>query len=384
VLALVNIRGVKWAGVLQLFITTVKVGSLLLIVVVPFAILGFVTQNADAPVVNPNHLSPPWPPAETSPWQLVTGFGVALIAVLWAYHGWMNIAPIAEEVKDPQKNIPRALLLGLAVVIGLYLGANLAYSLVIPQKDMWRMTNSDAKELPAITPPGMESLTDQEKKESLTKLDDTVAIGFARRLFAMIEGIGTEQAMRIGVAIAAAMILISAFGALNGNIMVGPRLLFAMGADGLAPPKLHELHPTYRTPMLATIVQAAWSVILVVGVAAVLPLQPVLNWSWLKGGTSSFDYLTDFAMFGAIIFETLAVATIFVFRRRLHNVERPYRCIGYPWLPALYIVVMGLVSLTYLVSDKLPIALVGLVFIGVGALVYAVIWSRQRQSGMTN
>jgi amino acid transporter len=375
VLALVNIRGVKWGGLLQLFITTVKVGSLLLIVLVPFAVLAFF-QRPDQPLVSAERLTPAWPPADTSAWALLTGFGAAMIGVMWAYHGWMNITPVAEEVKDPQKNIPRALLAGVGLVIGLYLGANLAYSLVIPQNEMWRMTDAKLEEPPRIAPPGTESLSDQEKKEQLTNLDPTVAIGFGRRLF---EGFGVAEAVRIGVAVAAAMVLISAFGSLNGNILVGPRLLFAMGADGLAPRALQQLHPVYRTPALATAVQAGWCVLLVVGVAAVLTWQSAFNWELLSGGTSSFDALTDFAMFGAIIFETLGVATIFVFRRRLPNAERPYRCWGYPWLPAAYVVIMALVALTYLVDDKKrPIALVGVVFIAVGALVYGFLWRRGR------
>jgi amino acid transporter len=94
----------------------------------------------------------------------------------------------------------------------------------------------------------------------------------------------------------------------------------------------------------------------------------------LKAGTSSFDALTDYAIFGAIIFETLAVATVFVFRWKLPQAERPYRCLGYPVVPALYVGTMALVAVTYVVGAKLPIAAVGLVVMGVGAAVYAVLW----------
>ncbi len=381
VLALVNIRGVKWGGLLQLFITVVKVGSLLLIVLVPFAFLAFTSPGHPGPV-HSEYLTPFWPPEGTSAGELLVALGTALIGVLWAYHGWMNIAPVAEEVKEPQKNIPRSLLAGVGLVIALYLGANLAYALVIPQKDMWRMTDAKLDEPPKIAPAGSESMSDQEQKEQLKNLDPTVAIGFSRRLF---EAVGVEGAVRLGVAVAAAMVLTSAFGALNGNLLVGPRILYAMGVDGLAPRALQNVHPRWRTPALATAVQAGWSVLLVVGVSAALHVQPWLQSALglekplLKGVASSFDYLTDFAMFGAVIFETMAVATVFVFRRRLPNAERPYKCIGYPVTPAVYVAVMSLVALTYMVSDqKRPVALVGVVFIAVGAVVYWVMWRRGR------
>lgn len=117
-----------------------------------------------------------------------------MVGVLWAYHGWMNIAPIAEELKNPQRNIPIALLGGIGIIIFLYLGANLAYYLVLPRTEMALMK---------ATP---------------------VATVFSLRLLGPI-----------GAAVASAAVMCSTFGALNGNLLVGPRLLYAMGEDGLAP-----------------------------------------------------------------------------------------------------------------------------------------------------
>src|SRR5262249_55421176 len=152
------------------------------------------------------------------------------------YHGWMNIAPVAEEVRDPQRNIPRALLAGIGIVMFLYLGANLAYYLVIPQPEMAKMKATDTGDngasgvsydsgTGALTSPAHPGFDSQVH-------DKTVAIGFCRRL------LGT-----IGVAVAAAAVMISVFGALNGNLLVGPRLLYAMGEDGLAPRSLGAAHP---------------------------------------------------------------------------------------------------------------------------------------------
>src|SRR5262249_22196294 len=133
-LALVNIRGVKWGGLLQLFITTVKVGSLLAILALPFVVAVLAPTNAEVARPEPVYLQPVWP----TNWDSVKfgGFGTALLGVLFAYHGWMNIAPVAGEVKNPQRNLPLSLLGGTATVIFLYLGANLAYYLIIPRPEM--------------------------------------------------------------------------------------------------------------------------------------------------------------------------------------------------------------------------------------------------------
>ena len=184
--------------------------------------------------------------------------------------------------------------------------------------------------------------------------DKTVAIGFCRRLLGSV-----------GVAVAAAAVMISVFGALNGNLLVGPRLLYAMGEDGLAPRSLGAVHPRYRTPAVAILVMAAWACSLILGVA-------FLTWCrLLPEGKAHFDILTDFAMFGAVVFETLAVTTIFVFRRRLPNVERPYRCWGYPVVPALYLILPAMVLGNMFVHQQAE-ALTGVGFIALGAIVYYV------------
>ena len=238
------------------------------------------------------------------------------MGVLWAYHGWMNIAPVAGEVTNPQRNIPLAFLAGVGIVIFLYLGANLAYSLVIPQPLMASLTNT------------------------------TVVAEFARRLLGPI-----------GTALASGAVMFSVFGALNGNILVGPRVLFAMGEDGLAPKALGAVHPRFHTPAFAIAVLTGWSILLILLVAAT------------TRDKSMFDTLTDFAMFGAVIFDTLAVTTIFVFRRRLPDAPRPYRCWGYPVVPLLYLV-LPVYILTNMFFGQTTEAVVGLGFIALGAAVY--------------
>jgi amino acid transporter len=123
------------------------------------------------------------------------------------------------------------------------------------------------------------------------------------------------------------------------------------------------VHANYRTPALAIVVMAVWACTMVLGVAL------LTSWGFLAPGKAHFDMLTDFAMFGSVVFETLAVTTIFVFRRRLPNVERPYRCWGYPVVPALYLILPAMVLGNMFVHQQVE-ALTGVGFIAIGAAVY--------------
>lgn len=324
-LTLVNIRGVKWGGYLQLVITLVKVGSLLAVVALPFIVLGLVSEPRAIPTTA--NMQPVWP----EQWSAFSwsGFGAAVVGVIWAYHGWMNIAPVAEEVKNPSRNIPLSLLAGVGIVIVLYLGANVAYALVLNRDEVLALKNTPT------------------------------AAGFAEKLLGPVGGL-----------LMSAAIMISVFGALNGNILVGPRLLYAMAEDRLAPRALGALHPVYKTPALATVVMSAWSAALVVGVAALFragvfgnPDEP--------GAKVPFDVITDFAMFGAVALETLAVESIFVFRQRYPDADRPYRCLGYPVVPVVYGFLMLAFWLNMYVTKPIE-AYTGLGFMVAGAVLYLV------------
>lgn len=337
VLAFVNARGTKLGGILQLIVTTVKVSSLLFIAMLPFIVWAMVNEPQHPPKME--HLKPTWP----SDWSLVkwSAIGSAMVGVLWAYHGWMNIGMMAGEVKNPQKNIPLALGLGVFILIALYCSANIAYYLVIPRVEIAGVSK-----------------------------DTTVATEFCLRLLGPA-----------GVLIASSIIMMSVFGALNGNLLAGPRLLYAMGQDGLAPSRLQNLHPRWGTPAFATFVLAVWSCLLVLCVGAMTQYRvPVIPLGFMEldvnlpAGKSPFDVVTDFAMFGATTFESLAVASVFVFRRKLPNAERAYRCFGYPVLPAIYLAVMSaVVANMFATPEQRSEAMIGLGFIALGAVVYRLV-----------
>lgn len=335
VLGYVNARGTRLGGGLQVVVTLVKVFSLLAIALLPYIVLGLSSSPEARP--DPARLRPAWPDGGFLGINWVA-FGGALVGVFWAYHGWMNIAPVAEEVKNPQRNIPLALLTGVGLIILLYVTVNLAYLLVIPTREIVALK------------------------------DRTVAGEFSHRVLG-----------DVGLLLASAAIMMSVFGSLNGNLLVGPRLLYAMGQDGLAPRGLSQLHPRYATPARAEAVLTGWSIALVIAVAFLTtyrlrtfnlgPMTVDLN---LPEGKAPFDVITDFAMFGAISFETLAVASIFVFRRRypVGEVKLPYRCPLYPALPAVYVFALAAVLFNMFQSQRAE-ALTGVGFILVGAVVYA-------------
>src|SRR5262249_12804568 len=204
---------------------------------------------------------------------------------------------------------------------------NLAYAQVIPQEQMANV------------------------------LDKPVATEFSLRLLGSV-----------GTVVMSAVVMCSVFGALNGNLLVGPRLLYAMGEDGLAPHALGRVHPRYHTPAVAILVFAGWAMLLVLGI----PL--VKQAGWLPEGKAPFDVLTDFAMFGAVIFETMAVLSIFVFRRRYPQAERPYRCWGYPVTPALYVVLPAFILSNMFVNQRTE-ALIAVGFIALGTAVYFVLFA---------
>ncbi|MGA3026503.1 MAG: amino acid permease [Bryobacteraceae bacterium] len=248
----------------------------------------------------------------------LAGFGAAMLGALWAYDGWDNLTPLSGEVRNPQRTIPLAFIGAMLVVGALYLFVNVAYFYV-------------------LTPAQIASVP----------LTSSVATEAARRF------VGSAAVGLIAVAL-----LASSVGALHASVLANSRVPFAMAEDGLFFRRLAAITPTSRVPRNALIAQGVW--------ASVLALS------------GSYDLLTDYVIFASWVLYALAIASVFVFRRRLPDAPRPYRTWGYPVVPALFLVVTAWLLLNTLWTGPLQ-AFAGLGLMAAGTPFYFY-WSRKART----
>jgi APA family basic amino acid/polyamine antiporter len=262
VLAVMNIRSVACTAAVENLATAAKVLGITALAVLLF---GFGAPGGGA-------LAGPiaWRPTD---WG---GFGVALIAVIWTYTGWVNVTYLAGEVRDPARAFPRAMAVGVGMVTGVYLLANAAFLYVLPMQAMAQ--------------------------------SDVVVATAARRVFGAL-----------GSGLVAVLVMVSTFSSLNGTLLATPRVPYSMAVDGLFFRSVAAVHPRYRTPYVAVLLYLALAV---VGVT-----------------TRSFEQLAQIFVLGNWPFYALAVASVFVIRRRRPDTVPPYRTWGYPLLPAGFLVV---------------------------------------------
>jgi amino acid transporter len=325
----VNIIGTRWAARTQNITTVIKLGFLMVLMLGPLIFGRWNVSNLQ-----------PLAPSDFSI-DFFKAFGLAMVAVFWPYDGWINIGPVAEEVHHPQRNVPLGLGLGVLVVTFVYVGANIGYHLCLPI--------------------------------SQTQSSQTIAADVFESFFG-----------RWGVMLASAGVMISMFGALNSNLLAGPRIYFAMARDGLFPRAMRQIHGRFKTPTNAVLAQAAWS-LLQICIAFAVSANP-------KG---AFDVLTDFVVLGGTVFYALVVAAVIVLRRKMPTAERPYKTHLYPLTPIIYlltaIVVVGsmfaeMFSSTATRVDQLKVPGF-LVLMAVGLVLYAIfrkLEQRQAQSISTS
>jgi APA family basic amino acid/polyamine antiporter len=300
-----NYLGVKKAGEFQLVFTILKVAIILGIVIVCFSGAGAATGRGWSNFAG----------TFTGAKGGIAGFMAALVAALWAYDGWNDLNMVAGEVKRPERNIPIALIAGVATVGLLYVLVNAGVQYVLP-----------ASAIAASPRPASDAV-------------------------ALVMG-------RMGASIVSAGMAVSMLVTLNGTIMSGARVPFAVARDGYFFSALAEVHPRYRTPSVAIVLQALMSISLL-----------------LLGG--SFRQLFSLAIFAEWLFYMIAGSTIFVFRRREPDAPRPYRMFGYPFIPAVFISAAGLL-LYYTFRGDWPNSLYGLLVILAGVPVFA--WFRRRRT----
>ena len=300
-LSLVNYLGVVLGKWVQNVLTMLKIGSILV-----FALVGlFVTTNVSIDYnLNPTGMSFG---------QVLMGMGVALIAVNWAVGGWDYVTLVSGEVKSPEKNLPRALMFGTLAIISLYILINLAYLKSMP----------------------------------ISQIAGEVKIGeaSARALF----GNGIAGLFTVAV-------MLSMFGSLNGNILVGPRVTYAMAKDDLFFRQAADVHPQYRTPGNAIILQGIW--------AGILTL------------TGTFKELITLVVFVNFMLWIAASSTVFVLRKKQPDLHRPYKVWGYPWVPALFILFsLAVMVNTFFESPSQSLMGLALTFLGLPAYYY---WNKRK------
>jgi basic amino acid/polyamine antiporter, APA family len=238
-----------------------------------------------------------------------------MLGALWAYDGWSNVTIVAGEVKNPQRNLPLALIGGILIVAALYIFANFAYLYVLSPVEV----ASVAKASSVAT-------------EVARKFLGPAAVG----------------------AIAMAM-MVSTLGSLHTGTLSGARISYAMAKDGLFFRPLARLSEGTRVPVNALVLQCVWSCVLAL--------------------SGSFDTLTDYVIFAAWIFYALNTASVFIFRRTMPHAERPYKTVGYPVLPVVFLIAAGyLIVNTIMATPKQ--ALIGLLIIALGLPSY-LFWARR-------
>jgi APA family basic amino acid/polyamine antiporter len=287
VTATFNYVGVKWSSLVLNLTTSAKYFALLLLVVLAFGAGhgNFAHYTGSDGPVRPGL------------------FGLSLVSVLWVYDGWGDVSFVGGEVKDPERNLPRAFIIGTLAVIAIYLLANMAYLYLIPVGQMRHspLVAADAAQL---------------------------IIG------------------RLGVGIVAIVVMISTFGTLAGSMLTGPRILFAMADHGLLFRSIAKVHPRFKTPSVA--------IALTAGLAMVFTL--------LRG----FEGLADTFVLAIWPFYALAAASVIVLRRRDPNRARPVRTWGYPVTPVLFILAAGAILTNAAITrPQDPIIAFGVILVGV-------------------
>ncbi|HEY8257659.1 MAG TPA: amino acid permease [Gemmatimonadales bacterium] len=316
VLTAINIRGVTLGAAIQTVFSVAKVGALAVLVV--FGLTFF--RQPDIAAANFSNL---W---GTGDWSLavVPVLGAAMVGSLFSSDAWNNVTFAAAEVQNPTRNLPRALAIGTGTVSLLYILANVAYLNILP-------FHGD--------PNGSDVLSRGLQYAAQDRVG-TAAIEVV---------LGTGAATVMAVAI-----LLSTFGCNNGLILSGPRVYYAMARDRLFFDKVGTLHPTFRTPVIALVLQAIWASILCI--------------------SGTYNQLLDYVIFAALVFYFLTTLALFRLRRIRPDLPRPVRAFGYPVLPAVYMMAVAAIMVILLVQRPLYTGC-GLAIVAIGIPVYW-LWRR--------
>jgi len=299
-LSVVNMRGIRTGAVVQNIFTIAKTAALLGLVVIGF-LLG---RNAHAIAQNFGNF---WHGAGLTT-HVVRLVGVAMVGSLFSADAWNNVTFTAGEVRNPRRNLPISLALGVGIVIALYIAANCVYLNVLPFDQIQHAP------------------------------EDRVATAAVKQILGPA-----------GVGIMAVAIMVSCFGCVNGLILSGARVYYAMSLDGLFFKKAGQLDARHHAPVFALAIQGVWAMVLTL--------------------SGTYSDLLDYVIFAVLVFYILTIAGIFVLRRTRSDMDRPYKAFGYPVLPAIYIVAAGAIEILLLVY-KPNYTWPGLIIVLLGVPVY--------------
>ena len=301
--AAVNVRGTDDSAKLQDWSTLIKAAAIILLSIAMLSIGGGLSHAAGH--VWPDSLKP----------SLLTGIGLAMIGVLWAYEGWQYVTFSAGETRDPQRTFPRGIIVGTALTIGIYMLANLAY-------------------IAALGP------------EAATASPRIAADAVGATL-------GPVWAKLI-----AATILLSMFSAANGLTLTAPRVYYAMARDGIFFRRLAEVHPKFGTPAFAVVASSVWAMLL--------------------AATGTFTVLLTYVVFTGWIFYALGALSIFSYRRTRPDAPRPFRVPGYPVTPILFVLASAAIVANTLVTQS-AVALRGIGVVAIGIPAFYLWQARRRR-----
>ncbi|MCU0452972.1 MAG: amino acid permease [Bacteroidetes bacterium] len=296
---IINVLGVKAGGIFSDVFTLLKLAGIGVLVVAGFGWGSAATTDLFTSL-------------SVGEGGLASAITLAAVSVLWSYGGWQHATFTAAEAKDPQRTVPRALIIGASVVTAVYLITNLAYLFLLTPQQMAASPRVAADALASVMGP-------------------------------------------VGGSIIALTIFISTFGTTGIYTLTAPRIYYAMAADGVFFRKVAEVHPRFHTPIYAILLQSVWAIIL------------LLFWG-------TYEKLISYVVFTDWIFFALAAAAVFVLRRTRPTADRPYRTFGYPFTPALFVLLASLFVLYTLVEKPLESG-VGLAFLALGIPVYRM-WRR--------
>jgi APA family basic amino acid/polyamine antiporter len=291
ILGAVNYVGVRSGNGVNAVMTTAKVAGLATLPVLAFL----------APRV-----SPVWTPIVPPVAHPAAAFGVAMIAVLWTYEAWYFITSAAGEIRDPQRTVPRALVIGILAIAAVYISVNVSYFFALRLDEMQGVTRIGERSAAALVGPH-------------------------------------------GATFVALTVVVSTFGCNAAAILAGSRLLFAMAEDGVFLPIAGAVHPRYRTPHVAIVALTVWSIILTL--------------------SGTYDQLFTYVMFASILFSVFCGLALFRLRRTRPEHPRPYRAWGYPIVPALFVFGSAVFVVNTLLQRPFE-SLSGLVLLAIGLPVY--------------